>query len=100
MAQTMLTVGLPLALAWMMFCVGLTLSVADFKRVLQYPGKVGAGLLAQLVGLPIIAFASFRYLLCHPSLLLAYGSWHWRRAVLLQMLSVISPEEILPSRLP
>lgn len=73
MAQTMLTVGLPLALAWMMFCVGLTLSVADFKRVLQYPGKVGAGLLAQLVGLPIIAFALIQIFALPP--VVAVGLW-------------------------
>ncbi|MBE1277209.1 bile acid:sodium symporter family protein [Enterovibrio baiacu] len=56
MSQTMLTVGLPIALAWMMFCVGLTLTVADFKRVSEFPGKVAAGLSAQLIGLPIIAY--------------------------------------------
>lgn len=56
MAQAMLTIGLPLALGWMMFCVGITLSVADFKRVVDYPGKIAAGLAAQLIGLPLIAF--------------------------------------------
>ncbi|KXF81636.1 bile acid:sodium symporter family protein [Enterovibrio coralii] len=56
MSQAMLTIGLPLALAWMMFCVGLTLTLADFKRVGQYPGIVFAGLCAQLLGLPAIAF--------------------------------------------
>ncbi|WP_028025181.1 bile acid:sodium symporter family protein [Enterovibrio calviensis] len=57
MSQMMLTIGLPIALAWMMFCVGLTLSITDFKRVLQYPTKVAAGLAAQLIGLPVIAYA-------------------------------------------
>lgn len=52
----MLTVALPIALAWMMFCVGLTLSVADFKRVGQFPGRVLLGLSAQLLGLPLLAF--------------------------------------------
>lgn len=52
----MLTVGLPVALAWMMFCVGLTLSITDFKRVADYPGKIAAGLAAQLIGLPLIAY--------------------------------------------
>ncbi len=60
MAQLMLTIGLPIALAWMMFCVGITLSVADFKRVSEYPGKIALGLTAQLIGLPLIA-----YLLIH-----------------------------------
>lgn len=73
MAQTMLTVGLPLALAWMMLCVGLTLSLADFKRVLQFPGKIGAGLVAQLVGLPLIAFAIIQLFGLPP--VVAMGLW-------------------------
>ena len=56
MSQTMLTVALPIALAWMMYCVGLTLSTADFKRVGQYPGRVLMGLVAQLLGLPLLAY--------------------------------------------
>ncbi|OAN18422.1 Na(+)-dependent transporter [Photobacterium jeanii] len=57
MSQTLLTVALPIALAWMMFCVGMTLRVADFARVSQYPLKVIAALLAQLLGLPLLAYA-------------------------------------------
>ncbi len=57
MSHTMLTVALPIALAWMMYCVGLTLSTADFKRVGQYPGRVLLGLSVQLLGLPLLAFA-------------------------------------------
>ncbi|OLQ69457.1 Na(+)-dependent transporter [Photobacterium proteolyticum] len=56
MSQTMLTVALPIALAWMMYCVGLTLSIADFKRVGQYPGRVLMGLVTQLLGLPLLAY--------------------------------------------
>jgi len=52
----MLTVALPIALAWMMFCVGITLTVGDFKRVAQFPGRVLLGLSAQLLGLPLLAF--------------------------------------------
>ncbi|WP_281544260.1 bile acid:sodium symporter [Grimontia sp. SpTr1] len=73
MAQAMLTIGLPIALAWMMFCVGITLSLADFKRVAEYPGKIAAGLTAQLVGLPLIA-----YILIHVFALpevVAVGLW-------------------------
>ncbi|ENQ4672578.1 MULTISPECIES: bile acid:sodium symporter family protein [Vibrio] len=73
MAQLMLTIGLPIALAWMMFCVGITLSVADFKRVSEYPGKIALGLTAQLIGLPLIA-----YLLIHTFALpevVAVGLW-------------------------
>ncbi|MEH6531239.1 MAG: bile acid:sodium symporter [Photobacterium frigidiphilum] len=57
MSQTMLTIALPLALAWMMYCVGLTLTLADFKRVATFPSKVLAGLTAQLIGLPLLAYA-------------------------------------------
>lgn len=57
MSQILLTVALPMALAWMMLCVGMTLSVFDFKRVSQYPFKVIAALLAQLIGLPLLAYA-------------------------------------------
>lgn len=73
MAEAMLTIGLPIALAWMMFCVGITLSLADFKRVAEYPGKIAAGLTAQLVGLPLIA-----YILIHVFALpevVAVGLW-------------------------
>lgn len=62
MGQTMLTVALPIALAWMMYCVGLTLSVADFKRVGRYPMAVLLGLSAQLIGLPLIALALIQLL--------------------------------------
>ncbi|MGF1690550.1 bile acid:sodium symporter family protein [Photobacterium kagoshimensis] len=57
MSQILLTVGLPMALAWMMLCVGMTLKLSDFQRVSQYPFKVIAALLAQLVGLPLLAYA-------------------------------------------
>ncbi|KKD58836.1 Na(+)-dependent transporter [Grimontia sp. AD028] len=73
MAQAMLIIGLPIALAWMMFCVGITLSLADFKRVVEFPGKIAAGLTAQLVGLPLIA-----YILIHVFALpevVAVGLW-------------------------
>ncbi|PSU32420.1 bile acid:sodium symporter family protein [Photobacterium lutimaris] len=62
MGQTMLTVALPIALAWMMYCVGLTLSLADFKRVGRYPLSIFSGLVAQLAGLPLIALALIHFL--------------------------------------
>lgn len=73
MSQAMLTIGLPLALAWMMFCVGLTLTLADFKRVGQYPSVAFAGLCAQLLGLPAIAFVLV-YMLNLPEVV-AIGLW-------------------------
>ncbi|MGB0389273.1 MAG: bile acid:sodium symporter family protein [Ardenticatenaceae bacterium] len=49
-------VGLPLAVVLMMVAMGLTLSVADFKRLLSNPRPVGLGLVNQLVLLPIAGF--------------------------------------------
>lgn len=73
MSQTMLTIALPLALAWMMYCVGLTLTLADFKRVATYPKQILAGLSAQLIGLPILAYALIHFIaLPEP---IAVGLW-------------------------
>lgn len=47
---------LPAGLAFIMFALGLKLSVADFRRVLTYPVAVGLGLVAQTVLLPLTAF--------------------------------------------
>jgi BASS family bile acid:Na+ symporter len=47
---------LPFSLAVIMFGMGLSLRVEDFKRILIYPKAVAIGLLNQLVLLPIIAF--------------------------------------------
>jgi BASS family bile acid:Na+ symporter len=47
---------LPAGLAFIMFALGLKLSVADFGRVMAYPLAVGLGLIAQTVLLPLTAF--------------------------------------------
>ena len=47
---------LPAGLAFIMFALGLKLSVADFRRVLNYPVAVGLGLVAQTLLLPLTAF--------------------------------------------
>ena len=47
---------LPAGLAFIMFALGLKLSVADFRRVMTYPVAVGLGLIAQTVLLPLTAF--------------------------------------------
>ena len=47
---------LPAGLAFIMFALGLKLSIADFRRVLTYPVAVGLGLIAQTVLLPLTAF--------------------------------------------
>lgn len=52
-----LSMLLPAGLAFIMFALGLKLTLADFRRVLTYPVAVGLGLLAQTVLLPITAFA-------------------------------------------
>ncbi|WP_426417692.1 bile acid:sodium symporter family protein [Aestuariirhabdus sp. LZHN29] len=57
MSQTLMTLLLPIALGWIMLCVGLTLSPADFRRVLSTPGQVVTGLILQLLGLPLLALA-------------------------------------------
>ncbi len=48
---------LPIILAFIMFSLGLGLKVNDFTRVLKFPIAFGAGLLNQVVLLPVIALA-------------------------------------------
>jgi BASS family bile acid:Na+ symporter len=47
---------LPFSLAVIMFGMGLSLRLEDFKRILIYPKAVGIGLLNQLILLPLVAF--------------------------------------------
>ena len=47
---------LPLALAVIMFGMGLSLTLSDFKRILIYPKAVLLGLINQIVLLPVVAF--------------------------------------------
>lgn len=47
---------LPLALAFIMFAVGVTLVPADFTRLVREPRAVVAGLIGQLVLLPVFAW--------------------------------------------
>src|SRR5688500_326554 len=56
MDSALTTVGLPLALAIIMFGLGLDLTVADFKRVGRAPKAVGVALACQIVLLPAICF--------------------------------------------
>lgn len=53
--QFIITTMLPLALAIIMLGFGLTLTTADFKRVMQYPKSVLLGLFCQMAILPVIA---------------------------------------------
>lgn len=56
MDSVLTTVGLPIALAVVMFGLGLSLTVADFGRVARRPRAVAAALGAQLVLLPLVCF--------------------------------------------
>lgn len=47
---------LPLALAFIMFALGLTLELGDFKRVFARPRAVLVGLVAQVLLIPALAF--------------------------------------------
>lgn len=64
----MLSVGLPLALAFIMFGLGLKLDLADFRRVATRPAAVGLGLLAQCILLPLIAFGLTQVLRLEPEI--------------------------------
>ncbi|MBX3572523.1 MAG: bile acid:sodium symporter family protein [Mesorhizobium sp.] len=55
--DTLITVFLPLALAVIMFSLGLGLSVADFARVAAQPKAFGIGAFSQLVTIPLVAWA-------------------------------------------
>lgn len=52
----MLKVGLPIALAIIMFGMGLGLTLSDFTRVFKKPKAFLTGFLLQVVSLPIIAY--------------------------------------------
>ena len=47
---------LPLAIAIIMITLGMTLTVADFKRIVTYPKPVFVGLVCQMVLLPLLGF--------------------------------------------
>ncbi len=55
-ANFLTTILLPASLFIIMFGMGLSLSVADFKRIAQYPKGVLVGLFNQLLLLPVIGF--------------------------------------------
>lgn len=51
------TVVLPLAIAIIMVTLGMTLTVADFRRIFTQPKPVFIGLLCQMLLLPLLGFA-------------------------------------------
>jgi BASS family bile acid:Na+ symporter len=56
MDSPLTTVGLPLALGIIMFGLGLSLTVDDFRRVRQQPRAVAIALVCQLLVLPLVCF--------------------------------------------
>jgi BASS family bile acid:Na+ symporter len=62
---------LPLALASIMFSLGITLRPADFGRLLIQPRAIGIGLFGQIIALPLLAFALLK--LCNLSGEMAVG---------------------------
>ncbi len=59
---------LPLALAFVMFGMGLTLTVADFTRLLKAPKPIVVGLVGQTVLLPLLAFGLCLAFSLHPAM--------------------------------
>ena len=60
MDSALTSVGLPIALAIIMFGLGLDLTVADFRRVGRHPRAVVVALACQLVLLPVVCFGLVR----------------------------------------
>lgn len=56
MDSALTTVGLPIALAIIMFGLGLSLTVDDFARIRRHPKAVGIALVCQLLVLPSVCF--------------------------------------------
>jgi len=56
MDSALTTIGLPIALAIVMFGLGLDLTLADFRRVGKHPKAVAVALACQLVVLPAVCF--------------------------------------------
>jgi BASS family bile acid:Na+ symporter len=52
----LITVGLPIALAIIMFGLGLSLTTEDFRRVVRTPRAVVVALVLQVLVLPVVAF--------------------------------------------
>ena len=55
-ADPLLTVFLPAALGIIMLGLGLSLTLADFARVVKYPKPVIIGLVCQILILPVACF--------------------------------------------
>ena len=51
------TVVMPAGLAFIMFTLGASLTLADFRRVFLYPKAFGIGLACHFVLLPVVTFS-------------------------------------------
>lgn len=71
MDSALLTIGLPIPLAVIMFGLGLSLTPDDFRRVRRSPRAVGLALICQLLILPLVAFLLVKVFALPP--LLAVG---------------------------
>src|ERR1044072_8738152 len=60
MDSALTSVALPIALAIIMFGLGLNLTIADFRRVGRHPRAVLVALTCQLIVLPIVCFGLVR----------------------------------------
>lgn len=56
-ASPLISIGLPIALFIIMIGIGMTLSLRDFRLVAAYPRGIIVGTVAQIILMPMIAFA-------------------------------------------
>lgn len=64
----LLDVFLPLSLAFIMFSLGISLTIGDFARVAKQPKGFAIGAVAQVVLLPAVAFALLHVIVLPPEL--------------------------------
>ncbi|MCR9138297.1 MAG: bile acid:sodium symporter family protein [Alphaproteobacteria bacterium] len=64
----LLSVFLPLSLAFIMFSLGLGLTIADFARVVAKPKAFVAGAVSQIIILPVVAFLLLQIFALSPEL--------------------------------
>lgn len=56
MSDLLIDILLPISLAFIMFGMGITLTLNDFTRILKYPKAILIGLSVQLIVLPLVAY--------------------------------------------
>lgn len=56
-SNPLISAGLPIALFIIMIGIGMTLTVRDFRQVAVYPRGLVAGTIAQIILMPLVAFA-------------------------------------------